>query len=502
MSKPNIIVVVSDQHRGDFMGCAGNRVVDTPNLDALAADGVMFTRHYCNSPLCVPSRMSMMTGRQPHRIGVFGNEDCLASDVPTFAHALGLGGYETVLCGRMHFVGPDQRHGYSQRLVGDITPSYSGGPKTDYGKLAGTSDSDKLSLELAGEGENPVLAYDEAVTAACVRYLQEASRTERGKPLFMTVGLYGPHNPYTCRQDDYARALEAMERHDKPIAADASPHPWIAQTIRASGLDAASEDMVKKARANYIGMVHELDRHIGTIRQAAQLLKDDTILIYISDHGDMAGDHGLFWKRSFYEGAVNVPMIWHAVQPDGGGVSIARGVKVSAPTSLIDLAPTLASISGSPEMPGLDGADLSPLLRGTLSEQETARWHERPVFSELNIPNKAPARMIRFKQYKMVYYYGHPHPQLFDLDEDPCELNDLGKDSAYEHVRQQLLEQLTQGWDGEELLRIRSAKRPDLDYIKQWGQHVGMGRLDLWRYEDYMSSTAGRGKGAERNEAT
>lgn len=485
MNKPNIIVVVSDQHRGDFMGCAGNAAVTTPHLDALAEGGVMFTQNYCNSPLCVPSRMSMMAGRHPHHTGVFGNEDHLPSDMPTFAHALALGGYETVLCGRMHFVGPDQRHGYQQRLVGDITPSYSGGPKTDYGMLAGTPDSNKLSLELAGQGDNPVLKYDEAVTSACEEYLREASRTERSKPLFLTVGLYGPHNPYTCPEEDYARALEAMELHDQAVPADAAPHPWVAQTIQSSGIGDMTEAALKKARAHYIGLVNVLDRYIGRIVTAARALREDTILVYVSDHGDMAGDHGLFWKRSFYEGSAKVPMIWSSLKATGEA-PIAQGKKVHVPTSLVDLAPTLVRISGAPELPRLDGNDVSPLLRGELSREEFARWKERPVFSELNIPGKAPARMVRCKQYKLVYYHGHADPHLFNLEEDPDELNDLAGVEAYEELRKQLMAELTKGWDGEELLEQRNAKRPDLDYMKLWGQRVGMGRVDLWPYENYL----------------
>ncbi len=466
------------------MGCAGNQVVSTPNLDTLAAGGVMFTQNYCNSPLCVPSRMSMMTGRHPHHTGVFSNEDCLASDIPTFAHALGLGGYETVLCGRMHFVGPDQRHGFQQRLVGDITPSYSGGPKTDYGRLSGTTDSSALSIELAGIGENPVLVYDEAVTFASEQYLDQASKRDRSKPLFLTIGLYGPHNPYTSTEQDCADALEAMARHDKPIPAATEEHPWVQEMIQASGLCAVTEEKVRKARANYIGLVNGLDRYIGRILKASQALKEDTILIYVSDHGDMAGDHGLFWKRTFYEGSVRVPMIWYSVK-GSGEARIATGVQVDAPTSLVDLAPTLVRISGSPLLPGLDGNDLSPLLlQGSLNAEETTQWHERPVFAELNIPAKAPARMIRYKQYKLVHYYGYDNPQLFDLASDPEERNDLGSDKAYGGIRKQLLSRLSEGWDGEDLLGKRLAKRPDLDYIKLWGQQVGMGRMDLWRYEE------------------
>ena len=127
----NILLIVSDQHRRDWLGCSlspGAALVRTPNLDALAARGVLFESAYCPYPLCGPSRMALMTGRRASRIGMFVNEHTLRSDVPTFAHALGRAGYETVLCGRMHFSGIDQRHGFERRLVGDVNSSYGGGP--------------------------------------------------------------------------------------------------------------------------------------------------------------------------------------------------------------------------------------------------------------------------------------------------------------------------------------------------------------------------------------
>jgi choline-sulfatase len=520
MKQPHIILIVSDQHRGDFMGHAGNSAVRTPNLDFMAAGGVSFAQHYCNSPLCVPSRMSMMTGRHPCHTGVFGNEDCLPSDMPTFAHALALGGYQTVLCGRMHFVGPDQRHGYHQRLVGDITPSYSGGPKTNYGILAGTPDSDMVSIRLAGQGPNPVMRYDEAVTSACEQYCGQyvAERNKAAnknkdrntdgktdgnthgntyanteqKPLFLTVGLYGPHNPYTCSEEEYEQALAAMEKYNKPIPSDRELHPWLKETIKSSGLEAITAEQLIKARANYIGLVNQLDQLVGRIIKAAQSLQEETILIYLSDHGDMAGDHGLFWKRAFYEGAARVPMIWypinqHEASPptaDLAGIAkIAKGRAIEVPTSLVDLAPTLVSLSQSPAMPRYDGNDLTPLLQHVqLSDKELGPWRDRPVFSELVLPNRAPARMVRFKEFKLVYYHGYAL-QLFNLDEDPEETTDLSGLQSCNTMKQLLLDRLLDGWDAEALISQRDAKKPDLAFMKQWGQNVGMGKLDLWNYE-------------------
>lgn len=488
MQQPNIILVVSDQHRGDFMGNAGNAVVRTPNMDKLAADGISFTNNYCNSPLCVPSRMSMMTGRYPCHTGVFGNEDCLRSDMPTFAHALSLGGYETVLCGRMHFVGADQRHGFQQRLVGDITPSYSGGPKTDYGMLAGTTDSSFLSIELAGQGDNPVLRYDEKVTAACEQFLHERSQAQQEKPFLLTVGLYGPHNPYTSTKDEYENALMAMEAHDRVIPADREPHPWIKETIDSTGLNAMTDEQLMESRAHYIGLVNLLDQYIGRIVTAAEKLQEDTILVYVSDHGDMAGDHGLFWKRVFYEGSAKVPMIWYPVVQKTADLSFAKGRRINFASSLVDLAPTLVSLSGSPALPYQDGTDLTPLLLDKLDSNDFEMWYERPAFSELISPNKAPARMIRYQDYKLIYYHGYSHPQLFNLREDPDELHDLSQVAGYEDLRDELQHKVLQHWDAEQLISERDYKRPDLDYMKRWGETVGMGRLDLW---DDRISTGG-----------
>lgn len=486
MNKPNIILIVSDQHRSDFMGCAGKKVVETPTLDKMAAEGIHFTNHYCNSPLCVPSRMSMMTGRHPHHTGVFGNEDCLPSDMPTFAHALALGGYETILCGRMHFVGPDQRHGFQRRLVGDITPSYAGGPKTNYGPLGGTTDSDFISIKLAGPGNSPVMNYDETVTSASEQFLLERAHSPGSCPFFLTIGLYGPHNPYTCSHKQYERAVRAMELHDKTIPVDPEPHPWIEETLKNSGLDKITDQQMNNARANYIGLVNHLDQYIGRILKASQALGEDTLIIYVSDHGDMAGDHGLFWKRCFYEASVKVPMIWYPAVSKNGLFNIKKGMKIDVPTSLVDLAPTLISLSGSSELPNLDGRDLLQLIH---KNEISKIWTERPVFSELIIPSKSPTRMIRYKEYKLIYYHGYSSPQLFNVVDDPDEKYDLSRSTSHQDIKEELLCILLKEWNVEEILRKREKKLDDLKYMKLWGNKVGMGRLDLWN-EDYTLNQA------------
>jgi choline-sulfatase len=482
MAQPNIVLIVSDQHRADWLGCAGNRVVRTPTLDALAAGGVRFTEAYCNAPLCVPSRMSMLAGRQPHRTGVLSNGDSLPSGMPTFAHALALAGYETVLCGRMHFVGADQRHGYGRRLVGDITPSYPGAPQTDYGALAGTAGQGRRSIEHAGPGDSPVQRYDEAVVQAGERFLQERATDPVTRPLFLTVGLYGPHHPFIAPPEHYASAYAALLAGDAPLPRDPEPrHPWVADWFRRLDADRITVEETRRVRAAYAGLVARLDELVGRLVAAARALPGETILVYLSDHGEMAGDRGMFWKQSFFEGAVRVPLIVHPLAGEGSG--IARGREVRVPVSLVDLAPTLASMGGTPPLPDPDGDDLTSLLRATNDTAIADGWEERPIFAELVVAG-VPVRLIRRGRYKLIYYHGYPPSQLFDLATDPHEQRDLGRSDEHAAVRAALEARALADWHPGELARQARERAADLRYLTRWGTDVGMGPLDLWSATD------------------
>ncbi|MCC2685936.1 MAG: Arylsulfatase [Paenibacillaceae bacterium] len=493
MSQPNIVLFVSDQHRADWMGCAGNPFVQTPNLDRLAEDGVRFTQAYCNAPICVPSRMSMMTGRFPHRIEVMSNNHILSSDIPTFAHALSIAGYETVLGGRMHFVGPDQRHGYQKRLVGDITNTYPGGPKTEYGRLKGTDSRGIRSIELAGGGDSPVLQFDGDVIEACERFLAERGKKEQGgqegqegqegqdKPLFLTVGLYGPHTPYVSPPELFEQALKVMEGQDTPIPIDASPqHPWIEKWFKAVKIREITDEEIRRVRAAYAGSVGQLDEWVGRIVHACSSLPGETIFIYLSDHGEMAGDHGMFWKFNFYQPAVNVPIIVTQLGRSEAGL-VEKGRTVSAPVSLVDLAPTLVSLGGCPAMPGLDGDDLTPMLRGP--QEHAQKLGDRAIFSEI-YQFGAPVRMMIRYPYKLIYYHGFGSPQLFNLQEDPEEQIDLSGEEGYSNIRKELLAELLDGWDPERITQRAEEKGTDTSYISKWGSVSSWGRHELWDPED------------------
>lgn len=487
MNRPdNIVLIVSDQHRADWMSCSGSRAVHTPNLDALAAGGVRFTNAYCNAPVCVPSRMSMLTGRQPHRLGgVYVNAHSLSSDIPTFAHGLSLAGYETVLGGRMHFSGADQRHGYQHRLVGDINPSYPGGPTTNWGTL--TPAQGMHSIESAGPGDSAGLRYDDAVVEACESYVDERSRAPAAPPLFLTVGLFGPHSPFTAPQELYDQAEAAYDAADPPHSLDPEPrHPWVADWFRRLEADRMTPEQLRMARANYAGLVNRLDQLVGRIVEAVRSLPGETVVIYLSDHGEMAGDRGMFWKLSFYEGAVKVPLIWRSLSdtatPDTG---IASGATVNIPVSLVDLAPTLVGMSGAPPMPNVDGLDLAPLLSGGLERAEHDRWFTRPVFSE-SVVVGSPIRMVRRGDDKLIYYHDHPPPQLFDLAADPHEQQDLGQSAKHEDARHELVIQVLTNWEPERLKQHAREKETDLQYLTHWGEEVGMGPMEIW--ESYAAS--------------
>lgn len=499
---PNIIFIVSDQHRGDWLGSEDCPFVETPNLDYMAEHGVKFREAYCNSPLCVPSRMSMLTGRYPHQIEVYDNGSSLNSYIPTYAHALGLAGYETVLCGRMHFEGPDQRHGYQQRRVGDITPCYLGGPKGPLNpKTAGRH---MESVYSAGPGESSVMDYDEAVTEDCEHFLENWTKQEQEKPLFLTVGYYGPHHPFTCPLHLFEKASKAVEAYDEPISIDREPlHPWLKEWFRVTNSDQATKEDISKVRAAYAGLISKLDQNIGRVLEAAQDLQRDTYIIYLSDHGEMAGDRSMFWKWSFFEGSVKIPMIWYALKEQEGTSKLNQGVVVDHLVSLLDIAPTFAGITGAPVMPNTVGNDLTPLLFSDHSkmaqtdQQHPTSWEERAVFAELLTPESiSPVRMVRWKQYKLIYYHGFEPVQLFDIQNDPHEKHDLNGKSGYSEIKKYLLQLILKDWDPQEIKDKSLHKQKDKQYMVKWGNDVGMGPSDLWKTKEQYES----GKVRCRNE--
>lgn len=450
--RPNILLIMSDQHNPHILGCAGDPVIRTPNLDRLAANGKRFTSTYCAAPVCVPSRMAFMASRQCSEIAVWSNGHMLDSRIPTFADALAEQGYQTVLCGRMHFRGPDQWHGFEQRLFGDFYDiTWEGGGEEPYtvgpvgGMLRGGAFGDlpdqlgvtqreffgqnKGTVKAAAAGRTAMIAYDEQVTDHACAFLDNQEYDD-DRPLAMVVGLFLPHNPLVCprEQFDYYHDRVEVPKIDPDWAANLNPGNY-RNRDRYIGLSEAEQ---RRGRAAYYGLVEVMDEQIGRLLDslAASPLADDTMVIYTSDHGDMAGEHGLWMKSTFYEGAACVPMIW------SWPGQIAAGTVDTRVNSLIDIGPTLADYAGRTE-PFASGRSLRPLLQ----DDQDVDWPDTAICE-----SSSRGCMIRHGRWKLSLYSGVDQPELFDLEADPNECHDLGGDPAYHDLCNRLLEQIRELW--------------------------------------------------------
>ena len=461
---PDILFFFSDQHHGLYAGYAGHPLVQTPNLDRLAANGTACRAAYTSCPLCVPARSSMLTGQLPSQNGVFNNAHAIRSDQATFLHALGAVGYETVLCGRMHFKGPDQRHGFTRRICGDITGGYAGGPasrdalKQTFG-MGGC-------VNAAGKGDSPVLEYDRAVIEAALDYL----RQDHVKPQCIVVGTYGPHFPYVAPPeyfDLYFGKTSAPASWD-PEGNDANPLVDAKrQRSRLSPLHGeqvpVTTDVMLTARAAYFGMITEQDRLLGEVRDAwGTYLKRtgrDGIFAYSSDHGDTCGEHSVFGKQTFYEGSTRIPMLFE-------GTGIAAGHILENPVSIMDIGPTLCGLVNADAPPCQAGVSLSAPLRN-----ETAN-PSRPILSEWvqDFEGRTVAgRMVRKDAWKLMRYDDDRIPdQLFDVEKNPDELENCAAQQP--DVLASLQTELERNWDPQRIAREYAERQHHIACLGRWSQ--------------------------------
>jgi choline-sulfatase len=466
----NLLLVMSDQHAQRIAGCYGDASGVTPNLDRLAAEGVTFDNAYCNAPICLPARMSALTGRHPFRQTCWTNTDYLASDIPTMAHALGAAGYAPVLVGRMHALGPDQLHGYVRREIGDHSSNWIGIPRNDMGSLHLANDPFRRSIEASGIGRSAYEVKDEDVTAAAVAQLDTygaARRAGDARPFALTVGYMLPHPPYVCRADDYRRFEGRTPPPSIPRPAPEKEHPWHAWWRENRGIADVAAEAATRARTAYYGLTWRMDAMLGEILAALDRngLSDDTLVVYTSDHGDHVGDRGLWWKHTFFDESLKVPLVmrWPGRLP--------AGERRAHAVSLIDLGPTMLEALEAPALPNADGRSFLAAVRDA-----SAPWRDE-VFAEY-CTDPTPAwtggmavrqRMIRTARWKLCWYGGY-RPQLFDLDADPMEQDDLGESPAHAAVRDGLMARLLAEWDPDEIDRIMRAREADKALIGAWGR--------------------------------
>jgi len=452
--RPDIVMVMTDQHAARIMGCAGDRFAKTTELDRLAKSGTRFENCYCNSPLCVPSRMAFLTGLEPHQSGVLNNDSHLGSDIPTIAHALGAAGYDCHLVGRMHFNGPDQTHGFASRPIGDIGGGFPGAGPPDIGVLNKGRGNRGPELEFSGAGETSYQAYDLAVAARAeqtLRHLQD-QRAVTGRPFFILISLFCPHPPYIARKTDYQPFHDVLP--GPRLSRPAEDHPAIAAWRQAGKVLDVSSSAVKASRAGYYGLVQMIDRIAGRIFNMVRS-DDNTVSIYTSDHGECLGERGLWWKSVMYDQSTKVPLIVRAP-------GLPRRAVDARVTSLADVSASILSWGGAKPLPGQSGHDLC--ADGPWKDTCTSSYYG----GLMNIKTgDVRHRMIRRGGHKLIWFDGYP-PLLFNLVSDPDEVVNLADDPASSRVLQNLTKALLKGWNPTRISQMQAVQAARIEVIRDW----------------------------------
>ena len=443
---PNILVIRADQMTAKALALYGHTRVSTPHIDRLAEGGTVFENAYCNFPLCVPSRASMLAGRYANSIGMWDNAIEMPASMPTLAHYLRDLDYHTVLCGKMHFIGPDQLHGFDERIVTDIYPSnFAWTPDWIVGERYRPTGINMRAVVDAGVCVRGLqIDYDEEVEHAGVQKLHDLARFNQDRPWMLWVSFTHPHSPFITTQAYWDRY-----DHDDVDMPAVPPIPvdemdtmsrWL-HYAHGGDLHDVKDEHVHTARHAYYGMCSYIDDKVGRLLDtlSALQLEEETVVVFTSDHGEMLGERGMWFKQSFYEWSVTVPLILRVP-----GMSSKQRVPELA--SLVDLVPSfldLASHGNTPDaVTPMDGKSLIPLMRG-----EKAR--DNVVISEYTGEGVvAPCRMIRRDDCKYIYTHGHPD-LMYDLARDPLELNNLVGDPEYAGQAQALRTELLDGWNPE-----------------------------------------------------
>jgi choline-sulfatase len=470
-TKPNILFLFSDQHAQRIAGCYGDAIALTPNLDQLATAGVTFDNAYCPSPLCVPSRMAMLTARHPYSQECWTNDDYLRSDQATWLHAAGAAGYRPSIAGRLHSMGPDQLHGYADRVSGDHSPNWPGVPRHDLGVLNKANDPWRQSLTQSGRGRSAYQVKDEdTAAAACATLDGIAQKRLQGdtEPFCLTVGFLLPHPPYVAAPEDFDRFADAVPALVNPGPVPGE-HRWLTWWRESRGIADVSAEDVRRARVAYYGLVYRMDALIGQVLDtlARHRLDENTLIVYSSDHGDHLGERGLWWKHTMCEESVRVPLIvsWPGRLPQG---QRRRHV-----VSLIDVAATFVDAMEAAPLPLGQGKSLLPV-----AQDEHAPWSDE-TYSEYcsdSIPawtggEAVQQRMVRSGIWKLVYVEGHA-PQLFNLEDDPGELRDLSADEAHQDKLREMLGKVLNGWDPVRIARVIQERRLEKEVIGAWARNT------------------------------
>ncbi|MDQ6730468.1 MAG: choline-sulfatase [Actinomycetota bacterium] len=486
--RPNVVLIMVDQLAAGWLPAYGHHAAQAPNITALANRGVTFESAYCASPLCAPSRSALLAGRRSSRVGVYDNAAELAASVPTVAHHLRAAGYDTCLSGKMHFVGPDQLHGFERRLTTDVYPA----------GLDWTPDwtrpvSDRLSwyhsmesvLTPARTTASMQTDFDDEVAFHAVRHVHDLARAGGERPFLLVVSFTNPHDPWEIAPrywDRYDPARLPMPTVPEIPLADADPHSRRLREM--CGADTLTLDaaQILRARHGYHAAISYVDERIGEVLSALgdTGLDEDTLIALTADHGEFLGERGLWYKMSFLDPSARVPLI---VVPPGDGRSRMAGARVSTPVSGLDLTATMIELARGPEataVADLDGHSLSGLLGADGTEADRP-----PVVCEYYAEGvTAPAAMIRSGAHKLLVCAGDPD-LLYDLDADPLELTNLAAHPRYAGTVGELRRRLAQELDLEAIDRRVLASQRERRLV---AGALGRGAVTPWDFQPHVDA--------------
>ncbi len=440
MTRPNLLILMVDQLNGTLFPDGPADWLHAPNLKALAARSRRFRNCYTASPLCAPGRASFMSGLLPSRTRVYDNAAEFASDIPTYAHHLRRAGWRTCLSGKMHFVGPDQLHGFEERLTTDVYPADFGWTP-DYRKPG-----ERIAWwyhnmgSVTGSGVAAItnqMEYDDDVAHFARQWLYDAARRTDDRPWCLTASFSHPHDPYVARQE-FWDLYEDCAHLDPPVAEMPyeahDPHSQRILNANDRGNFEVTRENIRRSRRAYFANISYLDEKIGGLLKTLEETRQEAIVLFVSDHGDMLGERGLWYKMSFLEGSARVPLMISAP-------GIETGLDLT-PVSNIDVCPTLCDLAGvdmSEIAPWTTGESLVPLGRG--------QRRESPVAMEYAAEGSyAPLVALRDGRWKYTRCQLDPE-QLFDLEADPHELTNLADDPAHAETLARLRAEADRRWD-------------------------------------------------------
>lgn len=425
MRRPNILFLMSDEHRADVTGYEGNTVIRTPVMDWLAETGVVFRNAYTPSPVCIPARQCMMAGQLPKTCGCEGWID-LKPGYRTFAREFSRYAYNTVCSGKLHHIGQDQMQGWRKRIAPDceISDAYVE-DKIDeefarYRPAPGTGKwSNQREVEEARAAEGPWQVFDRMAVDASLHFLDRYFRDslylkpQSHRPLLFKLSLIQPHYPYFTDQRRFDYYYERVQIYrEKPC-----DHPVLSQSQLGKPVE-VTDEAIRRTTAAYYGMIETIDSHYGQVLRCLESLGenlDDWIIIYTSDHGEMLGEHGIWEKTRFYEASVRVPLIIRYPARFEGGRVVTENV------NLCDLFATLCELADIETPDNLDSRSLVPLMGG-----DSSGWNNE------SISQMGTSHVMIKRDHLKYQYYGEGIPEvLFDLQQDPKETTNLAEDPSY-----------------------------------------------------------------------